>query len=310
MTSLPQYQFETVIADFRDSYGNSNIILMVETTGILRVVRGSGNNGSEGVAGTTLVRTDTPAVVAHSFQHIEMKVHFDSSAGSVEIRVNGVTVINESSINTVASNAEQDEPDLKLTPEALCAEINFPLQQDTSQSNEADSSNPMEDRFLADVIVWDDSGANNNDFIGDHFVSMLVPTADTAQADWTPTSGSGFEKINDRPGSDRSDTDYLYAGVPGSPTELKSEFDIENLNSTAGSVAAVATGAFLRKTQAGKADFQFGIVQGGSESKGPVHQIASAYNYFEDVFEVDPSSGVAFTPTDVNSLKLQLNRVT
>ena len=170
------------------------------------------------------------------------------------------------------------------------------------------STSALPTLYLDDIYIYDDSGSYNNTWIGDQRVSTLFPTADTAQADWTALSGSGYTNIDDASPDD--DTTYVYAGAPGSPSVSTSEFDIGNLSGTSGTVAAVTMGARVRKDEAGSADYQNGIVSSSVEAKGDVVPANPVYTYHETVFETDPNSGVAFTPTNVNNLLIQINRVT
>jgi hypothetical protein len=204
--------------------------------------------------------------------------------------VNGVEVLSVSGVQTADGSSAEE-----------CSQIAFPGRSTTYITNAFYTSQIHWD----DIYVYDTSGSYNNDWMGDRRVRQLLPSADTAQADWT----GSYTDVDDSDPDD--DTTYISAAAPGSPAEFTSEFDLPNLTGTDGDVAAVVVKSRLLKTYAGQAEYQAGLVSGASESRGTVRPATTTnYVYHEDVFETDPSSGVAFTPSDVNGLKLQVNRVT
>lgn len=308
LNAIPTRDKEFALCSFEDANLADNIGIVVGSDGALSVVRGHTHSDSDS-NGTFLTKTAAGIVKARTWQHIETKCTFDSSAGSVEVRIDGVTVINISGINTVASVFEKAAPSGESGSLPECSYITLAFGPNGFTSNNGFDAPDFEYGYVDDVVVWDTSGSVNNDFIGDVKVEILRPTADTAQADWTALSGNAFENINDAPGDD-VETSYIYAGTPGSPSEITSEFDIENLNSTSGEVVAVTCVSKNRKDTDDVSDIQNGIVSGGVEARGSTSEVNGIYHFKEDAFQVDPNTGVAFTPTNVNNLKIQLNRVT
>jgi hypothetical protein len=298
-TVLPNFSNEVCLCDLRDANNMVNLSIVIQSTGVLSVVRG------EVKYGTIIASSASPCVRAHSYQHVEIKATIDGSAGAVEVRVNGVTVISATGVDTVATTAEMDVSG-KINGLAECSQVAL-VGGPNHGSTMNVSMNDYNIRY-SDLVCWDDSGSYNNDFLGDHFVTAHYPTGDTAQADWTALSGTGYENIDDTDPDE--DSTYIYAAAPGSPAESTSEFDIANLNSTSGTVAGVVVTTRARKDEAGDADLQNGVKSGGVETRGDTHAVNGIYTYYEDVVETDPNSGVAFTPTNINNLLLQLNRVT
>jgi hypothetical protein len=292
---LPVDSSKTVLVDFRDADNIPNVTVICGSTGTLDVYRG------DSVLGTLLGRTSTPAVTAHAWQHIEVKVVLSETVGSVEIRVKGVEVLSLTGIDTVVNSGEVYGVG---AGSAECSQIGFiggPNYTYVITDTNTQS-------YYDDIVVWDTTGSYNNDWIGDKRVNTLFPSADTATADWTPLSGTGYENIDDASPDD--DTTYVYAAAPGSPAESTSEFDVDNLASSSGTIASVSVVSRLRKDEAADADFQNGLVSSSVEVRGATVAANPIYTYHEDVFETDPNTGVAFTPTNVNNLKLQINRVT
>ena len=293
-TFLPKRNNLATILSFRDPDDKPNISLVLQSTGTISVVRGDAETG------TILGTTATACIRAKCYQHIECKANFDSTTGFVEVRVNGVTVLSLINQDTVAGAAE-----LKNFAASAANSCGWVALEGFSEYTFELSENYIVD--FDDFFIWDTTGTYNNDFLGDQFVSVLAPNADTAAADWTALSGSGFENIDNA--DPDSDSTYIYAGAPGSPAELTSEFDMSNLATSSGPVAAVMVLNRVRKDDTSVSpQFQAGIVQGGSTSKTLTEAVTPMETNFWHIFETDPSSGIPFTASDVNSLKLQLNR--
>lgn len=281
-SNLPTSNNVYVLYDFRDTANAIQISLIVQSTGILSVKRGNMTSGVE--IGVTL----TPAVVAEAYQHIETFVTFNNTTGSIEVRVNGVTVISETGIDTVSSSNEE------ASQVALHCGHNITSATGHGVITDVD-----------DYFCYDDSGSFNNTFIGDRRVLTLFPDADTAQADWTPLSGTGFSNI-DEPDPD-DDTTYISTAAGGSPNPV-SEFSMENLPAGVSTISAVVIVNRMKKTEAGLANVLPSIVSGSSEAPGEDHPLTEAYAYYHEVIEADPDTSSPFTPSAVDSAKLKLER--
>lgn len=284
MSQLPIANDGYVIYDFRDAANVPQISIGVQSTGTIVVKRGYINSG------TTLYTTPSPAVVAEAYQHVETWAYFHQTLGTVEVRVNGVTVVSLSNIDTVATS------NVECSQVALCCNTNKTVGGTTT-----DVISDVDDYFCCD-----DSGSYNNDFVGDRRVLTLMPNADTAQADWSLSTGvDGYALIDDVAPDD--DSTYIYTGAPGSPGPV-SEFDLDDLPGGVASISGVVVVNRSRKTDAGIANLQLGVVSGSSEAIGSDRAITEAYTYYHDVVETDPDTAAPFTPTAVDALKIKIER--
>jgi hypothetical protein len=301
VTELPDNNDYAVLLDFRDAANTVTLSIVLQSDGRLAVVRG------DNIAGTKLGTTSVPHIVAESWQHIEVQATSSTTAGEVEIRVNGVTVLTLTGQNTLSSAAEQ-QIFITATIDAVQGfdQIGFPGRTANGGNNQSSNINNNYIVYYDDIYAYDLSGSFNNTWLGDQRVYTLFPSQDTAQADWTPLSGNGFDNINDPADMDSS---YVSAGIPGSPSELRSDFELTDLPATVGTVAAVVTTSLVRKLEAGIANFQSGIVSVTNEAVGQIHTINPTYIYHEDVFEYDPDTGASFTTVAVDSLQVQINRI-
>ena len=286
--ALPSTANRLVMVDFRDNANVPNLSVLCQTTGDISVFKGDQSNG------TTLTTTSAPSIKAGTWNHVEVQATFNGSTGSVEVRVNGVAVISLSGINTLSDASEVAGASGGA---ANCGYVGYP-----GRSN-ASGGAAWVDVYYDDIYTYDMLGSYNNDWIGDIKVHPLRPNADTAQADWT----GSYTDIDDSTVDDE-DT-YVSAGAPGSPSELTSEFELENLPTTGGTIRAVVVSNRIRKDTAGAVDYQAGVVSSGVDGKGTTRALSPVYQRERDIFETDPNSGSPFTGTEVNNLKLQINRV-
>lgn len=271
------------LCHFSDAANSTQVSVQVESTGIITVYRGETHDG------TQIATSGTPAIVAEAYQHIEMLINF-SNTGSVEIRVNGVTVVSATSVDTTATVNQE------------CSQVSIVAGVD----NSAVINGPDTTTDVDDIFCYDDTGSFNNDFIGDRRVLTLFPNGDTAQADWSVTgAANGFEAINEADPDE--DTTYISTGPGGSPGPV-SEFDLDDLPTGVSAISALVVVNRSRKTDAGDANVQMSLVSGSSEANGSDQAITEAYTYYHDVIETDPATGAPFTPSAVDAAKIKTER--
>lgn len=271
IASLPSADSQMVLADFRDGSNVSKLTLTVTTTGVIQLRQG-------GPSGTILA-SSAAVFTASAYQHIEAFAVLHASAGEVEVRRNGETVLSFSGA-TGTGTLEQ-------------VAIRW---QGTAGPN----------WDVTDVQCWDIAGSINNDFLGDVIWLRVNPDADLAVTDWVRNTGStDFSCINEA--TPDGDTTYIEASASGNI----SEFTMGNLPAQAADVVAVITQPMARKTDAGAGSLRASLLSSGSpasESLGANRPITTTYTYYPDVHEVDPATGVRWTPTAVNAMRLRLNR--
>lgn len=271
LNALPGSATSTYLANFLNSGGADICTVTISTTGELQIRTG---------ARTGTVRATSPvALVATAWQHIEIKVSISATVGACEIRVNGVTVLNASNINTDAAAGGV-----------------------TSNVEIGHSNASAVIMFVDDIFAWDTAGSFNNSFIGDKRVYALYPNADTSVADWVPDTGAvGYSRINETTPVDSS---YVQADTVGDV----SEYNFDNLGATVSSIAAVQLNPRMLKTDAGVNTVQAAIVSGASSASGAARALTTAATYYFDVFEQDPATSTAWTRTGVNNAIARITR--
>lgn len=278
LAALPQAadQIPTPIA-FKNASNGFLYCLCVTTTGRLEVRAGAPDGAL--VAGAATVN---PVVTANAWYHIEMKLFCNAAAGTVEVRVEGVTVITVAGLNTGAVPVSQVEID-----------------------NDPSGTSVSPTMYAKDFIVWDATTGFNNNFMGSCQVLKLIPDGDVA-LNWTPNpaDGVGYDKINEVTPDD--DTRYISAPYPEIPAAYKCS--LSDLPVTVTSVRGVMPIHRSRKTDGGDGNIQAGLISGAVIGLGSDRPITTAYTYWWDIFDANPDGAVAWTRPAVNALNMQLNR--
>lgn len=274
--ALPVANNSQRIFQFADTANVVQITVCLQSTGIVEVFRGNTT--------TSLGATAAPVVVASAYQHIEAVVFFSQTVGTVEVRVNGVTVLSLSGVDT-------------------CDTANVECSQVYYGGGIPGESNNYATTDFDDVFCYDNTSSYNATFIGDRRVLTLFPNANTATADWTPVgAATGYECIDEANPDD--DTTYITAATTG----LESAFGLQNLPAGISVINAVVMVERARKTEAGTANTQVSIVSGASTTTGLDKPLTEIYTYRHDVFQTDPASAAPFTPSEVDALQFKVER--
>ena len=276
---LPQQNSKTILVQFRDAANVAQITVFLQTTGAIAVYRGET---------TALLGTSTVLATANSWNHLEARCVMNDTTGSVVVRLNETTILNLTNIDTVATaNVEASQ----LVVGALDPDPSF--------------TNPT--MRWDDMILWDDTGTYNNDFLGDHHIFTVFPTQDTAEADWTKSTGVvGFSLIDD---ATPDDATYIEAAN----VDDISIFDLDDLPAEVSSVAAVITMPRMLKTAGGSSKVQVSMLAAGSPTAaadGADRAITEAATYWPDVFEEDPGTAAPWSRESFNAAQIRVKRTT
>lgn len=235
----------------------------------------------------TLIHTSDPAVViANAYNHVETKVVRHASAGTIEIRVNGIPKV---TLDTLALGATD------IANACL------------GQLNRDDGYGGSINAYFKDVVFWDGTGGYIDDFQGSVAVWDLIPDADI-DLQWTPSTGStGFDLV-DEGTSGPTDTDYISADDTFPAPTI---FNLSDLPPDVTSVRAVMPIGRMLKTDGGDCTVQISVSPDGiAYDDGEDRPITVAATYWWDKSYVSPDTGVAWTPDEVNDMVYKINRTT
>lgn len=134
-------------------------------------------------------------------------------------------------------------------------------------------------------------------------VLTFTDTGAASTAGTPPTdTGTGWNKINEV----TPDEDVTFITAP-TPAPAAYQALLTQLPSNVTTVRSVMTIHRSKKTDGGDASVQASLVSGANTGSGTSRPITTAYSYWWDIFEQDPS-GVNWSKTLVNALKLKLDR--
>lgn len=264
-----------ILADIRDASNVNHFAIVLGTDGSVFAMRGIGFTSTL-LGGTLLGRSD-PCISPGGYHHFEMKSKIDNSTGYIEVRINEVTVLNLTGIDT------------QNTANATAAQVVF------GQTGGALTvGSPSFGTFdLDDPYVWDDdaSDAENTvvDWVGDKGAYWLPLNADTAEADWTKSTGvTGYTLLDEIP---PVGTDY----ITDSTGAARSIFGVTSLPGNVSEVIAFMPVIRARKEDSGSVTVRGGLVVGVDESYGPDDSPSTDFAYLRPAPKtIDPDTGVAW----------------
>jgi len=282
LNALPTTAASTMmLVDMRNTSNASMCNLRLETDGRISAYRGGSGAGWSG-GGTLLGTSAAPAFISNAWQHVEVKMFSDGAAGTIEVRVNGVTVLNLTGQNTLGAAGP--------CTQFACGPV---------------SSGVIPDYYwyMKDMVVWDTTGSFNNNFMGSVSVKELIPDGDVS-ANWAVTgSATHFGAVNEAPPDD--DTKYIYAVTPAPAADVMS---LTNLPVDVTTVRGLMVINRAKNTDGGDGKLQAGLISGASTQLYTDRQITTAYTYWTDISETDPATAAAWLPGAVNAMNLRLNR--
>lgn len=244
------------ITTFEDNAGTKCGSIKVTSAGAISVHLGEG--------GTQLGISAASIISASVWHYIEIHYHPDDSAGVFEVKVDEVSVVNVTGVDT--TNGLTHVRAFDIGPHG----------------------NPGQDYFFDDLYICDEIGTINNTFLGDVRVATVLPDADTATKDFTPDTGSvNFSRVDESPVID-DDTSYVENGTVGA-TDLYSFAAV----GVTGTVHGIQVNAHARKTDSESRKIKLVAKPGSTESVGPIeHNMPANYFTFSQIYETNPDTSV------------------
>lgn len=279
IAALPASETEGYLrlAAFRDVANATQFMLILGTDGSVCFT----NN-----AGTIITRSE-PCVSAGGYHHFEAKVKVDNSVGYVEVRINEVTVLNLTGIDTQATaNAHAAQVAVGVGGSVLTGDGGF-------------SSCDFDDFF-----AWDDDASDPEntivDFIGDKGVYYQPPIADTATSEFDINgSATAYGAIDEVP---PNGTDYLDTAG----TAARTIVEVQDLPGNVSEVIAWMPVIYPRKEESGSVTMRGGVVVGTDESYGPDDSPSTEYAYLRPSPKtINPETGVAWANDEKPNLLIE-----
>lgn len=247
----------------------TQVSLRVEPSGLLTVYR-SGTSG-------TLLGTSSTALTVNTYYFLEWYVRIHGTLGEAHVHLNGASLLALTNVNTAQSG------------NAFASQLR--LGNIVVTSNAA-----MGTQDYDDVYVCDGTGsAPHNTFLGDCRVDTLLPNAEGATQQWTPsTPGTHYTLVDE---AAPNLTDYVSSFTP-TQREL---FGMQDLSVVTGTIYGVQLGLAVQKSDAGGRNITSVIRSGASEALGATAGVGTSQLYILQMQMTDPATSAAWTEAGVNA---------
>jgi hypothetical protein len=219
------------------------------------------------LGGTTYQSAKTLAASSTNYLEIGIVV---GDSGSLEVKVNGDSDgwLNLSGVDT--------------KPGAIS--------EGTNMQFYIAGSNPNAPYYVDDLTL---TYGNELKWLGDVRVDALPLTANATPQDWTPDSGNAWERLNADAGYIESDT-----------ADDESRFDLADFTGVTSGIKAVIVNASAKKTDAGSRTFAIEVDSGGTVATGSTRSLGDSTQEYREVFLTDPDTGIAWTDSGIDALKV------
>lgn len=260
-------------SSFLSIRGDNNTIdhlsFEILATAAIQVRRGSGGP----ILGTTAPNIFTVGLT--DFFFYEIKTVLSDTIGEVQIRVNGVTVLNLTGIDTKNGGVG-----------TVFDGFNF-----------VRGSGGVLEYTIDDIHVMNGAGAVNNTFIGDCSVLTRFPDGNGFYSQGTGSDGNSVDNfllVDENP---PNTTDYVEFDITGE----KDTYAFASIPT--GTVFGVQQAAFAAKTDAGARSIRNIQRIGGADFSRPDQGLSVIPTYVAkfDIIEVSPATAVLWTAAEVNA---------
>jgi len=251
--------------------GGQMISLYETTTGSVVVYRATGSG---------LIAESSQGVFAVNsvWQFIEFKFTIDNTVGSYQVKINGTSILSGSGVDTQNGSVSYVDT-IQLGPTTNGGQLQYD-----------------------DFYLMDNSGSYNNDFIGDCKIETLWPSGVGNYSQWTPSAGNNYENVDDT----APDDDSTYND--GDTNSDKDSYAMGNLTTTSGTIFAVQSNIYAKKTDAGTVKYKPLLYINSSDYVGDEISPGDTYNYSTYIDEVNPDDSLAWEVADINALEGGIQR--
>lgn len=258
------------------------VSLRVNSNRTLSAVRGGWATGT--VLGTSSATLPTTAT------YVELKVKIHASTGTVDVRLNGISILSLTGQNT--------------SPGASEAWTVVGLGIPSEASSPSWSGTPSLNVDFDDFYVCDGTGAAPwNDMLGDVRVDPRQPTAAGATTGWTPSAGNNWQNVDELPPND--DGDYNSAAS----ASLTDTFTVQDVPVAGATIYGVQVNLTSRKTDAGTCTIAPVIRHSSVDYQGTAFAPGTGYANNQAIYQTNPGTSAQWTESEFNAAEFGYIRV-
>jgi hypothetical protein len=228
--------------------------------------------------GATLLGSSSIVHSASTWHQVEFKTTISTTVGTVLLKIDGVTALNLTGVNTQQS---------------ANAYLNF--------IKFGEMSSGQYFFGLSDLILMDTSGSYCNDLLGAKIVAVKLPTGDGNYKQFTPSTGTDHYAVVDE--LPPNTTDYNSGSVDNIDTFTKSAVANPNAN-----ISGVALSIYCCSSDGGTASVAPVARSGSTNSVGSDLTVPSSYTYLQGFIYTDPATSNPFTRSGLDAAEFGYKR--
>jgi hypothetical protein len=232
--------------------------------------------------GASIIESSVTVRELGTWYYVELKATVrDGTDGEYELRVDEVTDISDTGVNI--ANTGTDGADV----------VKFGC---TSTNVDWD-----------DIYILDNTGGQNDDFLGDSTIRGILPTAEGNENDWVPSTGTNNAALVDDLASTPNDADYV-RGVTVTDRDLYAYDNLTGLIN--GPIAGIMVTSDMRMETTGTADVKVIVRQGGVNRDGSTHTVnGTPVRGYTQVIENSPDDSAPWEVADLDNMELGIEKV-
>lgn len=233
-----------------------------------------------GLANGTLLGSYTvPAPSYSDWYYFEAKAVLHDSAGSVEVKMNGATIINLTGIDTKNGGT-------KAVFDGVA--VGAPQTENNVHG------------LMDDFYVCNGAGSINNNFLGDVAVETLYPSGNGSSSQFMGSDGNSVDNylLVDETGTPVL-TDYVEETVSGE----RDLYAIANLVRTSGPIYGVQVTDHVRNSDSGAVSCKVSLKSGATLVAGADFPVDTTWKTARKLWELNPDGSVAWDIAAVNAIE-------
>lgn len=260
--------------------GTIQCSLYTDGNGVLSFYRGDAS---------VLLASGTTSIFKNIWYHCQIKVTFDNTTGSVQVKLNELDEIH-------SGGGPVTGLDTQVSSNASANKIG--VSGGSFRSVEYDDLWVLNDTPSA-------SGPPLDDFLGDIMIETLFADGDGAINDWTPLSGNNWENVDEHATDD--DTSYVFTNTP-SFIDLYSFDDLAQITN-AGTISAIQVDLMTKKTAAGGRNVRPIIRHDAVNYDGSTMFVTDDYGEQLEFFPANPGTSLGWTISEINAAEFGIELV-
>lgn len=249
--------------------GATECFNIVKTTGGLLTIR-------QGTSTTTLA-TGTQVLTGGQWYYVEVKFNYPGSGNpTATVKVNGTT-----DVTYTGSLGAQTACTLARIGGSFSSVVAPPTLK------------------VDDLYLLDNTGSQNNDFLGDCRVELVTPDTENANTGFSANTGTTPAAVDDV--TQDGDTTYIF----GTAAADIINFTVTDLSNTPTAIFGVSVQAVAKKTDAGTRTLRTNLTSGATKVDGSAATLTTTYAATTpQIIALDPDGSIPWTRASVEAAKI------